>query len=152
MHPNKVHTTFIEHVVSKEKRKKVQQVIDKLYTEIEKKVMYTITDSNEIEAILAHELAHIIRRDFSMNIFFTLIEILFYYHPGVWLMAATIRSEREHCCDDLALFLCKNPLAYARALYKLEAAYKAARLPGLALSLSTTILFTKQDICILRPS
>ncbi len=91
----------------------------------------------EVEAILAHELAHIIRRDFSMNIFFTLIEILFYYHPGVWLMAATIRSEREHCCDDLALFLCKNPLAYARALYKLEAAHKAARLPGLALSFSS---------------
>ena len=91
----------------------------------------------EVEAILAHELAHIIRRDFSMNIFFTLIEILFYYHPGVWLMAATIRSEREHCCDDLALYLCKNPLAYARALYKLEAAHKAARLPGLALSFSS---------------
>ncbi len=91
----------------------------------------------ELEAVLAHELAHIIRRDFSMNIFFTLIEILFYYHPGVWLMAATIRSEREHCCDDLALFLCKNPLAYARALYKLEAAHKAARLPGLALSFSS---------------
>lgn len=91
----------------------------------------------EVEAILAHELAHILRRDFSMNIFFTLIEILFYYHPGVWLMAATIRSERENCCDDLALFLCKNPLAYARALYKLEAAHKAARLPGLALSFSS---------------
>lgn len=91
----------------------------------------------EVEAVLAHELAHIIRRDFSMNIFFTLIEILFYYHPGVWLMAATIRSEREHCCDDLALFLCKNPLAYARALYKLEAAHKTARLPGLALSFSS---------------
>jgi len=91
----------------------------------------------EVEAVLAHELAHIIRRDFSMNIFFTLIEILFYYHPGVWLMAATIRSERENCCDDLALFLCKNPLAYARALYKLEAAHKAARLPELALSFSS---------------
>lgn len=91
----------------------------------------------EVEAVLAHELAHIIRRDFSMNIFFTLVEILFYYHPGVWLMAATIRSERENCCDDLALFLCKNPLAYARALYKLEAAHKTARLPGLALSFSS---------------
>jgi len=91
----------------------------------------------EVEAVLAHELAHIIRRDFSMNIFFTLVEILFYYHPGVWLMSATVRSERENCCDDLALFLCKNPLAYARALYKLEAAHKAARLPELALSFSS---------------
>ena len=91
----------------------------------------------EVEAVLAHELAHIIRRDFSMNIFFTLVEILFYYHPGVWLMAATVRTERENCCDDLALFLCKNPLAYARALYKLEAAHKATRLPGLALSFSS---------------
>ena len=91
----------------------------------------------EVEAVLAHELAHIMRRDFSMNIFFTLVEILFYYHPGVWLMAATVRTERENCCDDLALFLCKNPLAYARALYKLEAAHKATRIPGLALSFSS---------------
>ncbi len=91
----------------------------------------------EVEAVLAHELAHIIRRDFSMNIFFTFVEILFYYHPGVWLIAATIRSERENCCDDLALYLCKKPLAYARALYKLEEAHQAARLPGLALSFSS---------------
>ncbi len=91
----------------------------------------------EMEAVLAHELAHIIRRDFSMNIFFTFVEILFYYHPGVWLMAATIRSERENCCDDLALYLCKKPLAYARALYKLEEAHQVARLPGLALSFSS---------------
>lgn len=96
-----------------------------------------LLSEEEVEAILAHELAHIIRRDFSLNIFFTLVEILFYYHPGVWLMAATIRSERENCCDDLALFLCKKPLAYARALYKLEAAHQEARLPGLALSFSS---------------
>ena len=97
----------------------------------------TLLTEDELEAILAHELAHIIRSDFSINLFFTLIEILFYYHPGVWLMAATVRSERENSCDDLALFLCKNPLAYARALYKLEAAHKATRLPGLALSFSS---------------
>ena len=91
----------------------------------------------EVEAVLAHELAHVLRRDFSMNLFFTFVEILFYYHPGVWLMAASIRSERENCCDDLALYLCKKPLAYARALYKLEEAHQAARLPGLALSFSS---------------
>lgn len=90
----------------------------------------------EAEAILAHELAHIIRQDFLINLFFTFVETLFYYHPGVWLMAATIRSERENCCDDIALKLCKNPVNYARALYKLEEAHRTNRLPGLALSFS----------------
>ncbi len=96
-----------------------------------------LLSAEEVEAVLAHELAHIIRRDFSMNLFFTFVEILFYYHPGVWLMAATIRTERENCCDDTALLLCKKPMAYARALYKLEAAHQSARLPGLALSFSS---------------
>ena len=96
-----------------------------------------LLSAEEVEAVLAHELAHIIRRDFSMNLFFTFVEILFYYHPGVWLMAATIRSERENCCDDTALLLCKKPMAYARALYKLEAAHQSTRLPGLALSFSS---------------
>lgn len=90
----------------------------------------------EVEAILAHELAHILRNDFLINLFFSFIEILFYYHPGVWLMAATIRTERENCCDDLALRLCRNPVAYARALFKLEEAHRTTTIPGFALAFS----------------
>lgn len=97
----------------------------------------TMLTEEEVEAILAHELAHILRNDFLMNLFFSFIEILFYYHPGVWLIAATVRSERENCCDDLALRLSRNPLAYARALFRLEEAHRAATIPGFALTFSS---------------
>ena len=74
----------------------------------------------EVEAILAHELAHIVRNDYLINILFSFIEILFYYHPAVWIISAHIRSERENCADDIAIKLCGNSLTYARALVSIE--------------------------------
>ncbi len=74
----------------------------------------------EVEAILAHELAHVVRNDYLINIFFSFIEVLFYYHPAVWIISAHIRSERENCADDIAIKLCGNSLTYARALVSLE--------------------------------
>jgi hypothetical protein len=56
----------------------------------------------QLEAILAHELAHIRRADYAVNLVQSLIETLLFYHPAVWWMSARIRQEREHCCDDLA--------------------------------------------------
>jgi hypothetical protein len=49
-----------------------------------------------------------------------LAETLFFFHPAVWWINARIRSERELCCDDLALLVCPNPVAYAEALLRLE--------------------------------
>ncbi len=76
----------------------------------------------QIESILAHELAHIQRQDYLVNILQTLVEILGFYHPAVWWVSRQIRIEREHCCDDLAVKLCGNSMAYARALTHLETA------------------------------
>lgn len=75
----------------------------------------------QLEAILAHELAHIRRGDFLVNLLQSLVEVLFFYHPAVWWLSARIRAEREHCCDDVAAELCGDPLILARALTDLEA-------------------------------
>ncbi|MBC6606557.1 M48 family metalloprotease [Hymenobacter sp. BT188] len=69
-----------------------------------------------LEAILAHELAHIIRRDYLMNLVQSITEILFFYHPGVWFVNACLRTERENCCDDMATTMCGSPLTLAQAL------------------------------------
>ncbi|MDX1907594.1 MAG: M56 family metallopeptidase [Bacteroidia bacterium] len=74
----------------------------------------------QVEAILAHELAHISRHDYLINLLLTLVETLFFYHPAVWWLSARIRDEREQCCDDVAVAVCGNPLGYARALASLE--------------------------------
>ena len=75
---------------------------------------------DELEVVLAHELAHVRRADFFWNLLQTLTETLFFFHPAVWWISSRIRHERELCCDDLALQVCPNPIVYARALCRLE--------------------------------
>jgi uncharacterized protein (TIGR03435 family) len=75
----------------------------------------------QVEAILAHELAHIRRHDYFVNLMQTLAETLLFYHPAVWWLSARIRDEREHCCDDVAIAVCGDPVGYAAALAELEA-------------------------------
>jgi beta-lactamase regulating signal transducer with metallopeptidase domain len=75
---------------------------------------------HQLEAILAHELAHIRRHDYLVNLLQTLVETLLFYHPAVWWLSRRIRIERENCCDDLAVSLCGDPYAYASALADLE--------------------------------
>lgn len=75
---------------------------------------------HQLEAILAHELAHIRRHDYLVNLLQTLVETLLFYHPAVWWLSSRIRTERENCCDDLAVSLCGDPFTYAQALADLE--------------------------------
>src|SRR5213075_1678041 len=74
----------------------------------------------QIEMVLAHELAHIRRHDFLVNILQAVVETLMFYHPAVWWMSRRLRIERENCCDDLAVAVCGDALQYARALTRLE--------------------------------
>ena len=74
----------------------------------------------QIEAILAHELAHIRRHDYAVNVLQTIAETLLFYHPAVWWVSNRIRVEREHCCDDIAVAICGDPVGYAEALAELE--------------------------------
>ena len=86
----------------------------------------------QIEAILAHELAHIRRHDYLVNLLQTLVETLLFYHPAVWWLSRRIRVERENCCDDLAVSLCGDPVAYAAALADLEELRSSNRTLALA--------------------
>jgi uncharacterized protein (TIGR03435 family) len=75
----------------------------------------------QVEAILAHELAHIRRHDFLINLLQTLAETMLFYHPAVWWISGRIRTEREHCCDDVAVAMSGDPAEYAAALAELAA-------------------------------
>jgi hypothetical protein len=74
----------------------------------------------ELEAILAHELAHIRRHDFLVNLWQTSLETVFFYHPAVWSLSHRLRAEREHCCDDVALSVVGDSVCYRRALLHVE--------------------------------
>jgi beta-lactamase regulating signal transducer with metallopeptidase domain len=74
----------------------------------------------QVGALLAHELAHIRRYDYLVNLAQTLIETLFFYHPAVWWLSHRIRNERENCCDDLVLGVLDNPVEYGRSLLAIE--------------------------------
>lgn len=70
----------------------------------------------ELRAILAHELAHIARHDYLVNLFQSVVEIVLFYHPAVWWLSAKIREAREECCDEAALRMGADRVTYARAL------------------------------------
>lgn len=78
---------------------------------------------HHIEAILLHELAHIRRHDYLVNLLQTVVEGLLFYNPAIWWISNVIRTEREHCCDDAAVAAAGSGGAYeyARALTALEA-------------------------------
>jgi GWxTD domain-containing protein len=76
--------------------------------------------AGQIEAILLHELAHIRRYDYLVNLLQSSIEALLFYHPLVWWISGVIRAEREHCCDEFAAAVQGDPHAYAGALAALE--------------------------------
>lgn len=76
--------------------------------------------SHEMAAILAHELAHIRRHDYLINLCQTVVETLLFYHPAVWWVSNQIRQEREQACDDEAVASCGDVVTYARALLAVE--------------------------------
>jgi uncharacterized protein (TIGR03435 family) len=73
-----------------------------------------------VQALLAHELAHIRRRDYVVNVLQRVAETLLFYHPAVWWLSAQIGAEREACCDDMAVALTGDTLTYVSALASLE--------------------------------
>jgi beta-lactamase regulating signal transducer with metallopeptidase domain len=82
----------------------------------------------QADAVLAHELAHVRRRDALANLGQLVVEALFFFHPAVRWMSAQARREREHCCDAAAVALGGDAVGYARALAALEHLRPARRL------------------------
>ncbi|WP_129716713.1 M56 family metallopeptidase [Pedobacter sp. SYP-B3415] len=77
-------------------------------------------DAEQVEAILIHELSHIKRNDYLLNLVKTLIETILFFNPFVWLAGRFVHIEREHACDDFVLNYTNKPLDYAHTLLKLE--------------------------------
>src|SRR5688572_17601998 len=76
---------------------------------------------SQVEAILAHELAHVRRYDYAINLLQTVIETIFFYHPAAWWVSRKLRDEREHACDELAVAFCgDDPVFYSRVLLTVE--------------------------------
>jgi beta-lactamase regulating signal transducer with metallopeptidase domain len=76
----------------------------------------------QLEAVIAHELAHVRRHDYLVNLLQTAAETLLFYHPAVWWVSRRARAEREHACDDAAARCVGDVLLYARSLAALEQA------------------------------
>ena len=88
--------------------------------------------AGQIEAILLHELAHVRRHDYMVNVLQRLIEGLLFYHPAVWWISRIVRAERENCCDDVVVSIRGNAHEYALALAALEQNRGSGREPALA--------------------
>lgn len=92
----------------------------------------------QVEAILVHELAHIRRHDYLVGVVQAVAEAILFYHPAVWCVSKRIRTEREHCCDDLAVTTIGSPILYARALSLLEE--RRSQTPSIALAANGGVL------------
>ena len=97
----------------------------------------TQLDLKQVEAILIHELSHVRRNDYLINLVKTCIETLLFFNPFVWLTTKFIHIEREHACDDLVVNFTGTPLTYAHALLKLEL-LKDKQTPALSMAATGT--------------
>lgn len=91
-------------------------------------------DIKQVEAILIHELSHVRRDDYMLNLVKTMIDTILFFNPFMWLMGRFINIEREHACDDLVVSMTKTPLTYAHALLKLELLAAENANPALAMA------------------
>lgn len=96
--------------------------------------MFSGLTTEQLEAIFVHELMHIRRRDYLVNVVQSVLEALYFFNPFAWLLSANIRREREHCCDDGVVANHANTIAYVRALATLEEVRLSRS--GVALSLA----------------
>lgn len=88
----------------------------------------------QLELVIAHELGHIRRWDFAVNMLQIALESVLFYHPVVHWISREVRNEREACCDDLVLRLGADPVDYANTLASLEELRGVTHAPALAIS------------------
>jgi len=81
---------------------------------------FTGLSAKEIEAIIAHELAHVLRNDYLFNIIQSMVEIIFFYHPAVWIISSKIRKERENSCDNIAVQAIGDKVVFVKALASVQ--------------------------------
>lgn len=94
--------------------------------------MLTQLSMEEVEAVLLHELAHIRRHDYIINLLQRFTGILFFFNPGVLWLSSLIRAERENCCDDIAITHTNDKLKFVEALISVK--HHSLRAPSLAMN------------------
>ncbi len=96
---------------------------------------------HELEAVFAHELAHVRRHDYLVNLVQTVVETLLFYHPALWWLSRRIRCEREFCADDLAMRACQGREVYVRSL--IAVAESSRRVPSPAVAATGASLLAR---------
>lgn len=81
--------------------------------------------TQQVEAILLHELSHIRRHDYLVNLLLTMVHVVLYFNPFVKLFIRKVEIERENCCDELVLQFQYDKISYATALLELEKSSRA---------------------------
>jgi bla regulator protein BlaR1 len=105
----------------------------------------------QLESIVLHELAHIKRLDYLLNIIQIIIESLFFYHPGIWYLSGVVRNERENRCDDYALEFTGDPLIYVKALTKLKEIETENKLLSMAFAGNKNQLLNRIKRLVMKP-
>jgi len=103
-----------------------------------------------VEALLAHELGHVRRLDYLVNVVQSCLEAVLFYHPAVHWVSRCMRAEREYCCDDIAIQVTGGRVGYARALAEME--MLRARVPEPALAASGGALLLRIERILKRPA
>jgi bla regulator protein blaR1 len=83
--------------------------------------------NSELEAIIAHEIAHVCRHDNLISALHMFSEALFWFHPMIWWLGARLIEDRERACDEEVLRLGKNPQSYAEGILKICEFYLESR-------------------------
>jgi beta-lactamase regulating signal transducer with metallopeptidase domain len=96
--------------------------------------MFNGLTTAELETIFLHELAHIKRHDYLINLIQSFIEVVFFFNPFIWILSGIVRDEREFACDDTVIRKHGNALAYAQALARLEESRISGNILALALA------------------
>ena len=104
--------------------------------------------TGQVEAILLHELAHIRRYDYLVNLLQVFVEGLLFYHPAVWWISGVMRTERENCCDDVVVSTTGVAHEYAAALEILE---RQRISPGMTLAANGGSLVNRVQRLLGRP-
>jgi beta-lactamase regulating signal transducer with metallopeptidase domain len=106
--------------------------------------LLTSLSPRQLETILTHELAHIRRHDYLVNLIQAFVETVLFYHPAVWWISHRIREEREMCCDDMAVGICGDRSLYARALAAVAEFGTATLQPAVAATGGTLLMRIKR--------
>jgi beta-lactamase regulating signal transducer with metallopeptidase domain len=107
---------------------------------------------SEVEAVISHELAHIMRNDYLINILMSVLQSLFYYHPAIWWLTKQAKTERENSCDDIAIEFCGDKVLYAKSLVMVQQMVSAPQDMAMAFSGdSIKSQFGKRIVRLLAP-